>query len=461
MGRLHAIAFSSNASGRALGSTECAWAANSDDYVELGEAMTTVNTASLGVVPKPDAIREAVRIWVRATWDPERSLVEWRHELAVAGWAAPSWPHRWYGQDLPTWSDDVVRQELLASGAVGIPIGSAVTLAAPTLLAHGPDSLRERFLLPILSGEESWCQLFSEPAAGSDLAGLITRAELDGEEWVIDGQKVWNTSAHHADFGMLMARTNWGVPKHQGLTYFILPMHQPGVEVRPLRQMNNHASFNEVFLSGARIPRSFVVGAVGDGWRAALTTLAFERRFGAIPPPRYTSTHGRTVSEALLESEEHFKTYKWYPQRAGRVDLVIDRERSTGTSTNPVVRQEIARLICLHQASGWTADRAHGARALGRTPGPEGSIGKLATSLIARQAAKVHSMIAGAHGLLTGPDSPMDGVIAEILISVPAQSIAGGTDEIQRNILGEKALGLPREPSVDRDRPFRDIPRNG
>jgi alkylation response protein AidB-like acyl-CoA dehydrogenase len=431
------------------------------DGVELGEAMTTVNTTSLGVAPKPDTIREAVRTWVRATWDPERSLVEWRHELAVAGWAAPSWPRRWYGQDLPTWSDDVVRQELLASGAVGMPIGSAVTLAAPTILAHGPDSLRERFLLPILTGEETWCQLFSEPAAGSDLAGLLTRAELDGEEWVIDGQKVWNTSAHHADFGMLMARTDWGVPKHQGLTYFILPMHQPGVEVRPLRQMNNHASFNEVFLSGARIPRSFVVGAVGDGWRAALTTLAFERRFGAIPPPRHTRTHGRTVSEALLESEEHFKTYKWYPQRAGRVDLVIDRARNTGTNTNPVVRQEIARLICLHRASGYTADRAHAARALGRTPGPEGSIGKLATSLIARQAAKVHSMISGAHGLLTGPDSPMDGVIAEILISVPAQSIAGGTDEIQRNILGEKALDLPREPSVDRDRPFRDIPHNG
>jgi alkylation response protein AidB-like acyl-CoA dehydrogenase len=350
---------------------------------------------------------------------------------------------------------------LLSAGAVGTPIGSAVTLAAPTILAHGPDSLRDRFLLPILTGEETWCQLFSEPAAGSDLAGLITRAELDGEEWVIDGQKVWNTSAHHADFGMLVARTDWDVPKHRGLTYFILPMHQPGVEVRPLRQMNNHASFNEVFLSGARIPRSFVVGAVGDGWGAALTTLAFERRFGAIRPPRYTNTQGRTVKEALLESEEHFKTYRWYPQRAGRVDLVLDRARSTGACTDPIVRQEIARLICLHWASGWTADRAQTARALGRTPGPEGSIGKLATSLIARQAAKVHSMISGAYGLLTGPDSPMDGIIAEVLISVPAQSIAGGTDEIQRNILGEKALGLPREPSFDKDRPFREIPRNG
>ena len=426
----------------------------------LGKEMA-LHTTGVEAPPTPDAIRESVRTWVRANWDPERSLVEWRQRLAIAGWAAPSWPLRWYGQELPTWADDVVRHELLASGAVGVPIGSAVALAAPTILAHGPDSLRERFLLPILTGEETWCQLFSEPSAGSDLAGLVTRAELDGEEWVINGQKVWNTSAHHADFGMLMARTDWGVPKHQGLTYFILPMHRPGVEVRPLRQMNNHASFNEVFLSAARIPRSFVVGAVGDGWRAALTTLAFERRFGAIPPPRYTRSHGRAVNEALEESEEHFKTYKWYPQRAGRVDLVVDRARSTGSNTNPVVRQEIARLICMYRSSGWTAERAQANRALGRTPGPEGSIGKLATSLIARQAAKVHSMIAGAEGLLSGPNSPVGGVIAEILISVPAQSIAGGTDEIQRNILGEKALGLPREPSVDQARPFREIPRNG
>jgi alkylation response protein AidB-like acyl-CoA dehydrogenase len=259
----------------------------------------------------------------------------------------------------------------------------------------------------------------------------------------------------------LLARTDWDVPKHQGLTFFILPMHQPGVEVRPLRQMNNHSSFNEVFLSGARIPRSFVVGEVGDGWRAALTTLAFERRFGAIPPPRYSSSHGRAVHEALEESEEHFTTYKWYPQRAGRVDLVIDRARATGARTNPIVRQEMARLFCLQRVSGWTAQRAQAARALGRTPGSEGSIGKLATSLIARQAAKVHSMISGAEALLSGPDSAMGGVVAEILVSVPAQSIAGGTDEIQRNIIGEKALGLPREPFVDRDRPFRDIPRNG
>jgi alkylation response protein AidB-like acyl-CoA dehydrogenase len=335
-----------------------------------------------------------------------------------------------------------------------------VSLAGPTILAHGPDELRQRFLQPILTGEETWCQLFSEPDAGSDLAGLVTRAELDGDEWVVNGQKVWNTSAHHADLGMLVARTDWNVPKHRGLTYLVLPMHQEGVEVRPLRQMNFHSSFNEVFLSDARLPRDFVVGAVGEGWRVALTTLAFERRFGALRRPKYATSTGRALEEARREAEEHFATYKWYPQRAGRVDLVIDRARSTGAASDPLVRQEIALLLSMQRASGWTQERALAAGALGRTPGPEGSIGKLASSLIARQAAKVHAMISGADAMLRGPDSPLDGVIAEILVSVPAQSIAGGTDEIQRNILGEKALGLPREPSLDQHRPFRDILRN-
>jgi alkylation response protein AidB-like acyl-CoA dehydrogenase len=321
--------------------------------------------------------------------------------------------------------------------------------------------MQQRFLVPILTGEERWCQLFSEPGAGSDLAGLLTRAELDRDEWVVNGQKVWNTSAHHADLGMLLARTDWDVPKHNGLTYFVLPIHQQGVEVRPLRQMNNHSSFNEVFLTEARIPRDYVVGGVGQGWRVALTTLAFERRFGAMRRPTYAGAAGRAIDEARAESEEHFETYKWYPQRAGRVDLVVTRARSTGAATDLVIRQEIALLLSMQRVSVWTAERARAARALGLTPGPEGSIGKLASSLIARQAAKVHGMISGAEAMLTAPDGALDGVIAEILISVPAQSIAGGTDEIQRNILGEKFLGLPREPSLDRDRPFRSLPRNG
>jgi alkylation response protein AidB-like acyl-CoA dehydrogenase len=194
----------------------------------------------------PEGVRAEVRAWVDANWDPDLSLVEWRRRLAVAGWAVPSWPARWHGRGLPAWSDDVARAELLAAGAAGVPVGSGMGLAAPTILAHGPDEVRERFLHPTLTGEETWCQLFSEPGAGSDLAGLTTRAERDGDEWVVSGQKVWNTSAHRADLGMLLARTDWDAPKHRGLTFFALPMHQPGVEARPLRQMNNHASFNEV-----------------------------------------------------------------------------------------------------------------------------------------------------------------------------------------------------------------------
>lgn len=414
-----------------------------------------------GEAPTQESVRSEVRAWVEANWDPEMSLQDWRQRLAESGWAAPSWPTEWHGRGLPAWAEDVVTAEILGIGAVGTPVGAGMALAAPTILAHGPHRARERFLRSTLTGEETWCQLFSEPGAGSDLAGLTTRADRDGDEWVVNGQKVWNTSAHHADLGMLIARSDWGAPKHQGLTYFVLPMRQPGVEVRPLRQMNDHSSFNEVFLTDARVPGDFVVGDVGDGWRVALTTLAFERRFGAMMRPTYARSPGRALDEARREADDHFATYRWYPQRAGRVDLVVERAQETGTNTDPLIRQEIARLLSSFRASRWTAERARVARALGRTPGPEGSIGKLATSNVARQAAKVHAMIAGASGMLSGHDGPLDGTIAEILVSVPAQSIAGGTDEIQRNILGEKALGLPREPSVDRDRPFRDLPRNG
>jgi alkylation response protein AidB-like acyl-CoA dehydrogenase len=411
--------------------------------------------------PSPELVRAEVRAWLGASWDPGLSLVEWRRRLVASGWAAPSWPEEWHGRGLPAWADGVAGRELLEAGAVGSPPGSGTGLAAPTILAHGPDALRERFLLTALTGEETWCQLFSEPGAGSDLAGLTTRAELDGDSWVVNGQKVWTTSADHADFGMLVARNDWDVPKHRGLTYFVLPMRQPGIDVRPLRQMNGHASFNEVFITDARIPRDLVVGEVSGGWRVALTTLAFERRFGGRSRQVYATSRGRVLAEAQVEADRVFEPYRWYPQRAGRVDLVVERAQAAGRAADPVVRQEIARLLAMHRASALTAERAQAARALGRTPGPEGSVGKLATSHVARQAASVHSAIAGAGGMLSGRDGPLDGAVAEILLSVPAQSIAGGTDEIQRTILGERSLGLPRDPTSDRDRPFRELPRNG
>jgi alkylation response protein AidB-like acyl-CoA dehydrogenase len=404
-----------------------------------------------------ESLRAEVRAWVAKHWNPAMSLRAWRELLVDSGWGVPSWPERWYGKGLPAWTDDAVRREIRRCGAVSsIPSG----LAGPTILQQGPDYVRERFLRPLLTGQEVWCQLFSEPAAGSDLAGLITTAVLDGDEWVVNGQKVWNTSAHHADLGMLVGRTDWNAPKHQGITYFVLPMHQPGVEVRPLRQMNYHASFNEVFLTDARIPRDWVVGEVNHGWTAALATLAHERRFAALAIGDVSTVdEGLARDEALAEARETAKVYSWYPQRAGRPDLVIDHARTADLLADPVVRQEISRLLCMQRASQWTAERAQAARKLGRPPGPEGSLGKLALSNVARQAAHAHAIIAGARGLLAGNDAeaPLDGVVAEIIISVPAQSIAGGTDEIQHNILGERFLGLPREPDPAKAMPYRDV----
>ena len=418
-------------------------------------------TQQAAAAADPDQIRTELTEWVQQHWDPGLALRDWRELLLQAGWAVPSWPARWHGRDLPAWADELVTSELIRLGAVGVPVGSGTWLAAPTILAHGTDELRDRLLEPILTGEQTWCQLFSEPGAGSDLAGLSTSAVLDGDTWVINGQKVWNTSAHHADMGMLLARTDASVPKHQGITYFALPMQQPGVEVRQLRQMNFHASFNEVFLTDARVPRDNVIGTVGGGWTAALTTLAYERRFSALRRPDYSPAPGRALEEARAEADDHFATYSWYPQRAGRPDLVVEHARAAGVSDDPVIRQAIARLITMHRASIWTAERARAARAAGARPGAEGSIGKLAASNIARESATVHSMIAAAGALLTGPDSPLGGVIAEVLMSVPGQSIAGGTDEIQKNILAEKVLGLPPEVRVDRNVPFNQLKRRG
>jgi alkylation response protein AidB-like acyl-CoA dehydrogenase len=239
-------------------------------------------------------------------------------------------------------------------------------------------------------------------------------------------------------------------------------MRQPGVDVRPLRQMNGYASFNEVFLTDARVPAGNVIGAVDHGWTVALATLAHERRLGPTfaRRPRQTKHGGRAAREAVAEAEDAFKPYVWYPQRAGRPDLVPELATKGGQGRDPLIRQDVARLVSLVRVAQWTAQRASAARALGRPPGPEGSLAKLHGSIIARASAHIHARLAGAHAMLSGVDGPLDGIISEILVSVPAVSIAGGTDEIQHNILGERVLGLPKEPQTDRDLPFRSIPRN-
>jgi alkylation response protein AidB-like acyl-CoA dehydrogenase len=259
---------------------------------------------------------------------------------------------------------------------------------------------------------------------------------------------------------MLLARTDWSVPKHRGISYFVLRMDQPGVDVRPLKQMNGYASFNEVFLDDVRVPVNDVIGAVGEGWRVALTTLAHERGLATHRQGRFDGDKGRVGREAAEESAINNEPYRWYPQRAGRVDLVVERARAEGCNDDPVIRQELASLLSLARAAQWTAQRAVDNRALGRPPGPEGSLGKLNGSRIARAASHVHAHMAGLGAQVKAPDGAMDGLITEIVMSVPGASIAGGTDEIQHNIIGERSLGLPKEPQVDTNIPFEDVPRN-
>lgn len=414
-------------------------------------------------------VREDVRTWLVANWEPERPLLEWRSILADSGWGCPTWPVQWFGKGLRPSLAAVVTEEFRRAGAVGTATGAGMSLAANTILAHGSDELKAAYLRPIVTGEHKWCQLFSEPGSGSDLAGLTTRALLDGDEWTVNGQKVWNTGAHKAQLGMLLARTDWDATKHRGLTFFVIDMVQPGVEVRPLRQMNFHASFNEVFLSDARVPRYNVVGEINAGWAAATTTLMHERGMAAgIGRSRGVvggrgadrGPQGRTQTEADAEARAYRETYKWYPQRAGRPDLIPAQAAAHDMSGDPIARQHIAAVHAFEQAARWTARRGRAARTAGKQPGPEGSLGKLSSSITARACNDVHTLLMGPQAMLTGMDTDQQGLIAEVLISTPAQSIAGGTDEIQRNIMGERVLGLPKEPSIDNDVPFRDVRTN-
>ena len=407
-------------------------------------------------------IRRAVSKFIDAEFDPELSLIEWRTRLLDGGWAAPLWPADWFGRGFNQEQASVVAEVFRERGVVPAASIGPRGLAAETILAHGSDDQKRRYLRPILTGEHAWCQLFSEPGSGSDLAGLSTKAERDGDGWRINGQKVWNTSAHHADFGILLARTNFDVPKHQGISYFLIDMRQPGVEVRPLKQMNGHASFNEVFMTDAHVPAHDLIGGEGNGWAVAATTLSYERQ-------GFRRRHGETGKaggEGLVHKEYEQEIlianepYTWYPQREGRPDLVLKRAKETGAINDPVIRQEIARLHSLVKANELSRVRAADEQRAGSQQViPAGSIGKLAASVIARQAAHVHTLISGADAMLAGPDSAESGMIAETLISVPAISIAGGTDEIQKNIISERVLGMPKDIRSDTG-PFRDIKRN-
>ncbi|MGY9054623.1 MAG: acyl-CoA dehydrogenase family protein [Alphaproteobacteria bacterium] len=407
-------------------------------------------------------VRAEVRTFLQENWHPDWSLLEWRNILVDSGWGAPHYPKEWHGRGLSPAMSLVVDEVFREFEAVGAAKAGIRTLAGATILAHGSDLHKRTFLRGILTGAETWCQLFSEPGSGSDLAGAATRADFKDGKWVINGQKVWTTSAHHAHFGLLLARTDWDQVKHKGMTFFIIDMHQPGVDVHQLKQMNGHASFNQVFLTDAVLEEDMRVSELGEGWKVATTTLMHERR-GADGARRYDQKFnkpGQVYEEYNAELDTMLAPYVWYPQRTGRADLLIEHAEAMGKFDDPSTRQRIAKVLTLQKANEWTARRARAAQDQGKPQGPEGSIGKLAASVLARAANQAHTQIAGANAMLSGDDSWMDGTIAEILISTPAISIAGGTDEIQRNIISERILQMPKEPRTDTDRPFRDVPRN-
>ena len=407
-------------------------------------------------------VRDEVRAFLKENWSTDRSLIEWRNILVDSGWGAPHYPVEWWGKGLPAAMSLVVDEVFREFDAVGAAKAGIRTLAGATILVHGSDLHKKKYLRGILTGEETWCQLFSEPGSGSDLAGAATRADFKDGKWIINGQKVWTTSAHHAHFGLLLARTDWDAVKHKGLTYFIIDMHQPGVDVNQLKQMNGHASFNQVFITDAVVEEDMRVSELGEGWKVATTTLMYERR-GADGARRYDAKihkPGKIYEDYNEEIDHMLAPYVWYPQRTGRSDLLVEHAKAMGKFGDPSIRQNVAKVLTMAKAAEWTARRARAAQEQGKPQGPEGYIGKLAASHVARAANQAHTLIAGPDAMLTGSDSWMDGTIAEILVSTPAISIAGGTDEIQRNIISERILKMPKEPRTDTDRPFREVPRN-
>ena len=394
-----------------------------------------------------------INAWLDDNWDPALSVAQWWARLADAGLSHPMLPEPW-GRG---WSADQTGElvaAMVARGALGPPTGLGLVLAAPTLLMHATPELSARLVPSILNGQQAWCQLFSEPGAGSDLAGLATRAERDGDEWVITGQKVWTSLGQWADYGMLLARTDPDAPKHQGITYFALPMHQPGVEVRPLREMTGRAMFNEVFLTEARVPADHVVGDIGGGWAVANTTLMVERGSaggGNVAAP--TAAVPGTIAGHL---EMRAGEFAGQPSPAGegvvdahQLSELIDLARKRGVTHDRVLRQELARLYTLITIAAWQLD----AMKVAVAPGA-GNIAKLRNSEIVRQARDVGCRILGADAMVG------DGMVQDLTLMSPAPSIYGGSDQVQRNIIGERVLGLPKEPGPHKDTPFRDLLRN-
>ncbi len=413
----------------------------------------------------PESVKADAQRWFAEYWDPDLPLGQWWQLLADSGWAFPSWPEGFGGRGLSSAATKAAVQARREAGAFGPPNGVATFLAAPTIMHYGTEEQKRKYIPKIVNGQEIWCQLFSEPGAGSDMAGLATKAIRDGDEWIVNGQKVWNSGAQWAQYGILIARTDPQQPKHRGITYFLIDMEQDGVDVRPLKEMTGDAAFNEVFLNDARVAESDRLGDLGDGWRVAMTTLSHERdpdnagmgdtaAFGEIDLAESVSEYSATLSS---------KNDGFSLALSGGVTRVLEGVTSQfEASEDPKVRQKLASILEMRRTSRWSGMRAAGKIKSGGQPGPEVSTLKLLGSEMGRQIRDVGLESMGAHGMLYGQDAPADGLFHAYSMFTPAQSIAGGSDEVQRNIIGERVLGLPREPGEkeQRELPWSELPRS-
>ena len=368
---------------------------------------------------------------VESAIDEVARAKDFQARLYDAGFAGITWPQAYGGQGLTNAHQQAFNEEAagyeLPTGIYTIGIG----MCGPTILELGSEEQKERHIPPLLRGTEIWAQLFSEPGAGSDVASLQSKAVRDGEEWVLNGQKVWTSGAHYSDWGAVIARTNPDQPKHRGITMFIVDMRAAGVTVRPLRQITGGSTFNEVFFDDVRIPVDAVIGEVDGGWRAAVAMLMNERvAIGAGGGGGRSS--GSFASLSRL-AREHGKT------------------------GDPVVRQGLAELYIRQSILGYIGMRIRAAAKAGQAPGPEGSIAKLSGAQLARFSSDLGMTIAGASGAAWRADDAKGARWSTAVLNAPASAIAGGTNEIQRNIIGERVLGLPKEPQVDRDAPFREL----
>ncbi len=389
-----------------------------------------------------DAVTEA-RAWLEAHPYDDSDRRGWLEQLVDSGWAAPSWPIGEYGRGLAPSAARATDEVFRPTNANGW--GQDVTnLWAATIISFARPELKQKVLRDLMLGDINMCLLYSEPGAGSDLASIQTRAERDGDEWVVNGQKVWTSGGRHADYALLITRTDLDQPKHRGITFFFLPMHQDGVEVRPLRQATGDARFNEVFLTDARVPDDNMLGDYNGGWWVLTSALAYERSAMGGAQRRTQRS-----SDAVRTSDSEAS--------APVPDLsLLELARDRGVADDPGIRQDLMRLHAWRTLNDWNNRRAKAALEQG-TSSPIVSLGKLAMSRMLHFGGSLQARILGAEGMLGGEGYPDAADATYSMLNAFFTSIGGGTDQIQRNIIGERILGLPKEPEVDKGVPFRDV----